>query len=716
MIKNIFILLITAITIGSVTAQDSDSLKQELNKLEGYNRIPVLHELILSVWLNYPDQGMLYGYEALEISKAHNDSTNISKSLRLLAGVHYYKGDYDASLDFNLQALEIGQLLKDSVLINNGYNNIGLLYYNLGSYQSALEFLLRALDIKEKLGEKYGLPTTLNNIGLVYEKVLNFNMARKYFFEALSLSKSENRQDQIVYSQNNIGTTYLRQGNEVAAKQYFERSLKLAETIGNINWGAASCRGLGQVLEKNGNYDSSKYYYQKSLEASKSIDDKQGMAEVYYLFSKLANRQNDNLKALEYLDKGHNISNKLGIRQQLLDNLSLYVKIYGDIDNKNKIIEYQDAYTHLKDSLFQDVVSRNLALVPIKIKEEQERLKVSKQQAEISKKDFTNTVLLLILIIATPIIIVLILLIRNNVSTNRKLTGYNTEVLSQKEEIETQKEVLEFNNKELESAKNLIDAQKNELEILNRELSKTVDIQTSELKHANEELRVINLELDNLIYKSSHDIRGPLVRLMGVCNLALMEVKDEKAIEYFRMLDKAAKRLNNTVDKLKIVSELDRKEIVNSKINFLLLIKQNLDQNKYIEGLENVEVETEIAENLAFYSDPSVIDLILFNMIQNAVQLLKSAKSESKKLKVKIDKNESLLKMTFDIENIELVINEEDGFFKMLSKDDDSNQNFGIGLYTVKQCVQKLGGELLLVGDALKATRFTINLPLHIRL
>ena len=692
-------------------SQNTDSLKTVLDRTEGKNRIEVLHQLVLSVWLNYPDQAMLYGLEALELSKKFNDQYNVSKSIRLLAGVDYYKGDFESSLERNLEALEIAESIGDSSLINNGLNNIGLLYYNLGSYQTALEYLLRSLKMKKRSGEVYGLGTTLNNIGMVYDKVNDYNMARKYFFDALAIGHSTDNNDIIVYSQNNIGLTYLRQENLVAARQYFEKALGLAESIENINWGSVSLRGIGEVLRRKGIYDSARYYYIRSLNASESIDDKKGIAEAYYMLSMLAQDESDTDSAIDYLTKSHKMAHRLGSRQQLLDNLQHYIAIYSSINDNEKVIFYQSAYANLRDSLFQDVVNRNLSLIPIKIEQEEDRVKLAQQQVQIERQTFINLLLIGFALIMTPLVIILFTLMRKNRAKNELLMERNTEILSQKEEIETQKEVLVENNKELERAKDLIEEQKRELEELNKELSKTVDKRTSELKQVNEELRVTNLELDNLIYKSSHDIRGPLVRLMGVCNLALMEVKEEKAIEFFKMLDKAAKRLNNTVDKLKIVSELSRKQIVHERIDFLSLIQHNLDQNKYIEGLKDVEIDTEIQEGLIFHSDPSVIDLIIFNMLQNSVQLLKGAKLPSKRLKVGIGKHEDYLNMTFDIEDIELVVSDNGGFFKMLAKDDDEHQNVGIGLYTVKQCVQKLGGELLLQGDTVKATRFSINLP-----
>jgi len=101
-------------------------------------------------------------------------------------------------------------------------------------------------------------------------------------------------------------------------------------------------------------------------------------------------------------------------------------------------------------------------------------------------------------------------------------------------------------------------------------------------------------------------------------------------------------------------------------------------------------------------------------MIQNGIQLLKVSQMDSKKMKIVITKDDDSLFMTFEIENIELVVKENEAFYKLLSKDSEGNQNIGIGLYTVKQCVHKLGGELLLLGDIIHSTRFSINLPINL--
>lgn len=420
-------LTLFALICFNALGQSVDSLLLSLEKKEGADRIEVLHDLLLKVWLNYPDQAMEYGREALEIAEEIQDSTNISKSLRLIAGVYYYRGDFDQSLQHNIKALNIATIIEDSTLINNGYNNIGLLYYNLGSYQIGLEYLLRSVDIKAKLGETYGLPTTLNNIGLIYERIEDYKEARNYFEEAYRTAVEIEDQTE-VYALNNIGITHLKERNLDTAEEYFRRGLTLARNYKNINWGSVSLRGIGEIFLLRGQLDSAKDYCLRSLEASLSIDDKKGITEAYNVLTKFAMAQGDTRQALDYLQSSMDMASRLKMRQHMLENLQLFIAIYDERNDLTSLKEYQTQYLNLRDSLFRDVISRNLSLVPIKLKEEADRITLANQQAEIQSTNITNKLYAVILIISIPSLIFLIVLLRKNQKAHSELVAYNEEL------------------------------------------------------------------------------------------------------------------------------------------------------------------------------------------------------------------------------------------------------------------------------------------------
>ncbi|MEQ9231923.1 MAG: tetratricopeptide repeat protein, partial [Cyclobacteriaceae bacterium] len=396
-----------------------------IDQKEGVEKINLLHDLLKDVWLNYPDQAMEYGQLALAESERLNSKAMISQSLRYIAGVHYYRGDFETSQKFNEEALAMALEVGDSSMIGNGFNNIGLNYYNLGSYQTALDFLLRAKRIKEKTKDFSVMSTTLNNIGLVFERVHQYQEARQYFFQALSYGEQVEVESQIVYSKNNIAITYLREGNLGQARTFFNEALALAEQTNNINWGAVSLRGIGEIMSKLGQPDSATIYYHKSLTYCKQIDDRKGIAEVYYLLAELALSVQSHQIALECLDTSQAIAKDLKIRQQLLNNLRLYKKVYQSLGDTPNVIKYLEEYSNLSDSLYLDVVSRNLSLIPQKVKDEEDRLMLVQAQSELEN---TNQTYILVLLIITPLGVILVLLLIQNRKKNQILLATNEEI------------------------------------------------------------------------------------------------------------------------------------------------------------------------------------------------------------------------------------------------------------------------------------------------
>ncbi len=107
-------------------------------------------------------------------------------------------------------------------------------------------------------------------------------------------------------------------------------------------------------------------------------------------------------------------------------------------------------------------------------------------------------------------------------------------IINQNKEIEEQKDILVENIKELEIAHLLINSQNQKLCNINEHLDELVKEKTKELISTNEKLYSALKELDTFIYKTSHDIRGPLARLMGLCNIALLDIKHKKSVEFLK--------------------------------------------------------------------------------------------------------------------------------------------------------------------------------------
>jgi len=140
-------------------------------------------------------------------------------------------------------------------------------------------------------------------------------------------------------------------------------------------------------------------------------------------------------------------------------------------------------------------------------------------------------------------------------------------------------------------------------------------------------------------------------------------------------------------------------------------IFQNVRHNlKSMEGFEEIKISTEIAEPADYDSDPYLLEIIFHNMLENAIRFQKKAESFDKFIKVKVHKHHANLVLNFIDNGIGIKQVDADHIFKMFSQAALEHQTVGLGLYIVKQCVNKLNGSINLVPNNQKNTEFEIVL------
>lgn len=690
-----------------------DSLRSVLSTASGMKRVEVYHALIIQLWLNHPDTAMLYARDAYALAGKLGDVRAQAISIRLIGGVMLYQGTYDSALYYSKWASALSVKTGDSTLISSALNNIGFAYYHLGSYGEALENLLRSLNIKYKIKQDYGLGQTLNNVGLVYSKLKDYTTARKYFNEALQVGERTNDGNIKLYSTNNIGFTYLSQGNYSVAENKFKESLEIAKTIKNTNWHATAYSGLGQVYYNRGLVDRARRQFKTSLTLRNEIGDQKGISEIYYYLSKMYAASGYPDSAFYNLRISQQIAKKIKAKERLLENYNFFKDLFVQRKQYDSALYYHTLFVDLRENLFNENIVRNLADVELKIREEQTIQALAAKDVQIQKRTLQSQFLSVIVFLTLVFALTVFWYYRRQKKLGQDLVKKNQEIISQKEEIESQKEALLLSNDELEKAHEIIKVQNQELAQFNSKLQSTVDIRTKELEMANLELKVASLELDNFIYKSSHDIKGPLVRLLGVCHVALLDVQDEKSRDYFKMLQKTAKHVNDIFDRLKVVSDINSLETTVSRIDFTNVYNHVRSFLKEFNGYDEINFQLNIKGEVEFFSDQFLIETVFHNMMENSVKFLRNSVQQNKFIKVAVKQVDDMIVISFIDNGIGIKDSDIDHIFKMFSQAALEHQTVGLGLYTVKQCVNKLGGSINLVQNKEKLTEFEVVLPVR---
>lgn len=214
------------------------------------------------------------------------------------------------------------------------------------------------------------------------------------------------------------------------------------------------------------------------------------------------------------------------------------------------------------------------------------------------------------------------------------------------------------------------------------------------IEQKNKELELSNQELDAFIYKTAHDLRGPLARLLGLSGVAMMDVKEDNALAYFSRLHKEANDLNHILRRLSNIYEISKLEPMKDPVNFSLLIDEILSDLDYKNAYKDTRLAVTVEENPEFRSDRRLLKFVLCNLIENAFRFQRPGKEHCAEIKVL--KTGPL--STIYIADTGMGIPEEETstIFDLFSTAAKKYQTPGLGLYMVKTSLSRTGGSIVL--------------------
>ncbi len=712
--KGLILFLILFVCLSKAIADQGDdiepaqSLKLELQKIDDLNKKS-------NRLLNQdPEEALVFAEKALKLSYKVNNARRISSSLRHVGDVYQYNGELNTALSYFYNALKISRVNDDKIGIKSSQNNLGSLYYTIGDYKNSLFYHFEALKMKKEMNDLLGIGISLNNIGMVHQKLKDYENALKYYTESQEIFNKLNKSSLLVSTINNIGSLYSELKNEPLAIKHFNASIKLSKKTKNLNGLAIAYKGLGQLYESEGKNYRAGLYYNRSLKLSQQIKDKNNISGNYFYLSRLEFFKNEYENSLILLDKSHALAESSRTKERLMENFELYAKIFDKLGDYEKAYRYQNKYIDLKNYLFNEKLAKNLSNIQMEIEEEKKQQALARKDMEISENKAKTTFLFTIFILTLALVALFYSMYKSKNRLNAKLQDSNDEILSQKIEIENQKESLVKNNLELEKAQQVIKEQNDVLNEINAQLESIVKSRTKELKTTNSELEIALKELDSFIYKTSHDIRGPLARLMGLCNVALMDVEDEKSLNYFEMLNGTANYLNSMLARLSTVSDIKNMELKLEPIDFIELTDSVLAENSLYDGFSKIKFNVSVSKNIKFFSDQTLLKLVMHNLIENAIKFHRKTEKSESFVDINVYKKNNKLYINVADNGIGINKAEFPQIFEMFARGSGKHQTAGLGLYMVKLSVEKLKGKIALLENNPDLTEFEIEIPFQI--
>jgi len=232
------------------------------------------------------------------------------------------------------------------------------------------------------------------------------------------------------------------------------------------------------------------------------------------------------------------------------------------------------------------------------------------------------------------------------------------------------------------------------------------------LRKQNEELVKINQELDSFVYSISHNLRAPLMSVLGLLNIAQMENKETSQPEnkYFSLMERSILKLDDTLKEILDYSRNSRGEMHIEKINLNRLLEDSFERMKYMSGSNTIEKQINLDEAFAFYSDPLRIAIIFNNLISNSIKYRDPSKAQSI-IEIKAMTYETGITIYYSDNGIGIEQEYLVKIFDMFFRATIQSEGAGLGLYIVKETIEKIGGKINVSSKVGEGVSFIINLP-----
>lgn len=283
------------------------------------------------------------------------------------------------------------------------------------------------------------------------------------------------------------------------------------------------------------------------------------------------------------------------------------------------------------------------------------------------------------------------------------------EIQFKNEKLESQKDEILLQRDRLEEAQREIILKNEELRTINTSLESIVDERTADLKIALERLTESNKELDTFIYRASHDLKGPILRIQGLTMISHREPDPTRLNMNIRRIELTAIEMERVLSKLLNIHLVFMDGLENSRISFEQLCH---DVTKTLQPLawDNPEfMRLAIQPSIQLFSDNQLIKIILENLVENAIVYRKD--KETLMVKVQISKKDNFVTIVVEDNGVGIDPKIEDQVFNMFYRGNEKSIGSGLGLYLVKKATEKLQGTIVLESEQYKFTRVTVKIP-----
>ncbi len=223
-------------------------------------------------------------------------------------------------------------------------------------------------------------------------------------------------------------------------------------------------------------------------------------------------------------------------------------------------------------------------------------------------------------------------------------------------------------------------------------------------------LNKANKEMDSFLYSTSHDLRAPIASILGLVNLAKIELQDETSLKYFGMVENRVLKMDMVIGDILQLARSTKADLKFERIDFQKLLQDVITDVKFNRGAKAIELHYTADASHVLQSDYNQLKIILGNLISNAVKY-HHVEQDSPYIAVRFSNLHSEIVLEVEDNGTGIAKEHQEKIFNMFYRASTQSEGTGLGLYIVNEAVNKLHGTVVVKSEKNKGTTFTVRLP-----
>lgn len=657
-----FCIIRTTSARGNTTPQVSDSLLLE-------------YAILMEDW-TYKNLDSTEKYACILLDKVSlaNDSYYYGAAYSGLAYVYMYRAQLAEALTYFNASYGYVQQYGDSSDYSDAYMNYGNIYTELGNYRKGLEYFLLSEKYipNDPFWKYYSLAYNNYNIAETFLDLSDYENCAKYL-EKSELNALKDTTVELLHAIKNMQAELLLRKNQLEeAQQYVQLAYRQSREVQDFMEQARSLEILAKIHARKGQFDKAVEEQTKALEVATSFGDKNQIAEQKTLLAQRLMENSEPHKAYPYVKEAYDyasgtqslmlIKKTSEVLAQVLESCGMYkeaIAAFKAFQTVNDSVSKINLYESLLVSEREMSLQKNTLL--------KTRMALQKQMLHQNKMMLLGIVIALILSLTFIVIL----------------------IINGRRRYRAQQQVVEK--------------------------QKLINQQSELLKKTNQDLVELNSNKDKLFSVITHDLKQPFNQTLSLLEiLKAYKIDDDDLETLVDQVYDATQETKDTVDNLLIWSKSQFANIKSNPgpVDVTVLANQMLREFKVSMAQKHISGKLTTDKDAIAFVDPNHLEIILRNLLQNAIKFSESdstieifSKKENDRLTLGVkDQGRGM-----SADQVELLFDVNSHFSTPGTLNEKGT---GLGMLIVKEYVKENNGTIDVESTPGIGSTFKVNLPL----